>query len=249
MYSYPALRLVQTLSGELREPAALCVDDTTGNIWVVAAGNNKLFEYAHGGATPIKIIKVASYGTALSGCAIDATNGDVAVAIRGIAEDPGGVLVLKSGVRKPQLYFDRTQRLYAYFLAYDPKGNLFVDGIAHRPFVYDELPANTKTFTNINLEGAKVRAPGGVQYHAGNIAIADHKRGIIYRTSGATVTGSTTLKGSCNIEQFLVRGDKAVVASNCAGSSRILVYNYPAGGSAIGQISGLSGTFGVAISY
>jgi hypothetical protein len=51
VYRYPAGALVGTLTG-FDAPQGECVD-SSGNVWITNSGTSQLFEYAHGGTSPI----------------------------------------------------------------------------------------------------------------------------------------------------------------------------------------------------
>ena len=80
-------------TGELTgfiQPLFDCADNS-GNVWISDYGpSGTLYEYAHGGTTPINQITHLSYPYA---CAVNRQNGDLTVAVNIYAELPAGVLV------------------------------------------------------------------------------------------------------------------------------------------------------------
>jgi hypothetical protein len=57
VYSYPSLKLVQTISG-LIEANGLCVNQKTGAIWVAVSGPaSQIGEFARGGTKPIRTLQ------------------------------------------------------------------------------------------------------------------------------------------------------------------------------------------------
>ena len=69
--------------------------------------------------------------------------------------------------------------------------------------------------------------------------------------SSATEVGSTKLGGSRTLEQFWIQGDRVVAADSARLCGQtlgcIVLYRYPAGGSAI-RTTSLSGAFGATVS-
>jgi hypothetical protein len=246
VYSYPDLQLKLTLTG-LNQPEGLCVD-ATGNVWVVETGARKIVEYAHGGITPIATQKNPGEESPRA-CAVNPKDGDLAVTSVG-GDSPGFIAIFRGAHGKPTVYGD--VRIFAPLsVAYDDRGDVFVDGSEpNSKFGYAELPSGGKKFTTIKLIGATIKHPGGVQYANGNIAVGDDQReSVIYQTTGATVTGSTPLKGACHDSQFFIDGSAVVVPSACNHHhAGVLLYAYPAGGSPIKSITGPSLPIGVTIS-
>lgn len=91
VYAYPSLTPAGTLPG-FQRPAGLCVDRRNGNVWVTDMFKHNAVEFAHGSTTPIRTLDDgAGY---LNACAVNPTNGDVALVNNTIqGEDPGDVVV------------------------------------------------------------------------------------------------------------------------------------------------------------
>lgn len=239
VYDYPLGTSAGTLTG-FNSPIGECVDKA-GDVWVTNDTTTvpNLIEYAHGGTSPINTLSDPDQTP--TGCSIDRKNGDLAVS----NNSSGSVSVYKHAEGNPTLYSDPNLP-YPYFLGYDNKGDLFVDGQdASSAFHYAELPRGSSTFTDIAL-GVTIALPGGVQWDGHHIAVGDED-GVIYQTSGGTVLGSTTLSGACSIYQFFIDKKKVIGPDNCNSDADI--YAYPVGGSPITIItSGLEDPAGAVVS-
>ncbi|MGB6645372.1 MAG: hypothetical protein WBE35_10085, partial [Candidatus Cybelea sp.] len=113
-----------TLEGVLtdfKDPQGECAD-AAGNVYIADNGANKLFEYAHGGKSPIRTIDVSPNSP--FGCAVNIKNGDLAVANFNYDNSTrGNIEIFRHAKGKPVVYSDR-YLLGFQSLAYDGKGNL-----------------------------------------------------------------------------------------------------------------------------
>ncbi|MGB6516902.1 MAG: hypothetical protein WBE79_00190 [Candidatus Cybelea sp.] len=250
MYSFPQLMFEGSV--HVGDPEGLCVDDRTGNVWVVSTVYSKVIEFAHGGATPIAtLLDGHQYPDA---CAADPVTGDLAVAnFNDGGSDPGSVSIYKTSRGSARLFTDRNI-YFVSFLTYDGKGNLFVDG-SNRTlsrFRLAELARGAKKLEDLSLTGTRIKAPAGVVYQHGVLAIGDQKRHAIFRTSNGRVVGQTSLDKACRITQFLIVDKQAMVANTCGSiqnpTGDVLIYDYPRGGLPVNELTGLAVAFGVAIS-
>ncbi len=241
IYSYPQLKLTGKLAG-VRQPAGLCVDPRTRNVWVVSAVSSKVVEFAHGATSRTRTLEAAPN---LEACAADAS-GNLAVAEYNDYDDPGGLLVFESGRGKPMRY-DNREMFYYSFAAYDSAGDVFVDGEPYAKL--EELPAGRMKLKNVTPNGLNF-SPGGVQYDGTDIAVGSRRNGLIARISGRSITGTTKLKGTCLVRQFFIDAASGVVIapSACKSKGEVLIYNYPAGGNPIKRITGIRDPFGAVVS-
>jgi hypothetical protein len=229
----------------------MCVDPATGNIWITETSPTAsgVVEFRHAGTKPIRSLQIGGDNNA-DACAINPTNGEVAVANATFGgDDPGNVIIFNVRTGKSKTYAERGM-FYVSFLAYDGAGNLFVDGTPssyNSTFRLDELPSGGKKLVNIRLHGAKIEVPGNIQYDGTNVAIGDMQKALIYQTVGARVVGTTALGGACDVQQYFIDRGNVIVPSYC-GNGAILVYKYPDGGVPIKMITGFSFAFGAAIS-
>jgi hypothetical protein len=246
VYSYPDLTLTGTLTGFV-SPTGLCVDPKTGNIWVTDIANSQVIEFAHGGTSPIRTLNTEGFDDA---CAVNPTNGDLAVVNNTVGGDGNGNLTIFRSRGPRRVHSDRG--IFSMdFVTYDGTGNAFIDGYAYAlgsGFRLDELLAGRKKLTHIAWSGPKIGSPGGVQYQGTSLAIGDARKPVIYQTSNGTVTGTTTLKGACSINQFFIDGGHLIAPSFCGSKGNVLIYNYPAGGAPIKKLTGFAFPFGAVVS-
>ncbi|MGA7283308.1 MAG: hypothetical protein WBW87_02080 [Candidatus Cybelea sp.] len=113
-----------TLEGVLtdfKDPQGECAD-AAGNVYIADNGANKLFEYAHGGKSPIRTIDVSPNSP--FGCAVNIKNGDLAVANFNYDNSTrGNIEIFRHAKGKPVVYSDR-YLLGFQSLAYDGRGDL-----------------------------------------------------------------------------------------------------------------------------
>lgn len=248
VYTYPGAKLVGMLGG-LGEPEGECVDKAA-NVFV--ADVSSVYEYAHGGTSPIAIINSPDGAGA---CSIDLTTEKLAAtsrttsgaAISTFAYQP------KRGWRFPKI-ISVPGMADASFCGYDNKGNLFVDGLSSaRTFVMAELPKGSASFTTIALN-QNITEPGQVQWDGKHLAVGDSglSPSVIYRFSiegsNGTEVGATTLGGSMEVKQFWIQGGTIIGPSYDFGSTPgVGFWLYPGGGN-VRQTITLENPFGATVS-
>lgn len=175
VYSYPQDKLVGKLTG-FHEPDGICADKK-GGVWIVnnqeSQSSEDAVEYKHGGTKPIATV----YDPAEIpvSCSVDPTTGNLAVTnISTYSSGPGSVALYTHAKGTAALYAV-PKMVEVYFCGYDPKGNLFVDGVGTDGFHFAELPKGKKTFTNITLKGGTVLYPGDVQWDGKYVAVGDQE--------------------------------------------------------------------------
>ncbi len=137
-YDYPGGKLLGTLTG-IPEAQGMCTAKRLkGKWWVVATGSNQVFEFAHGGTSPLATLDVTAGAPA--SCAVDPATGNLAVTM--ITND--NVIVYKNGSGSAVTY---TAPFGPYFSAYDKSGDLYVDGSGQTPLA--ELPKGGSSFEPI----------------------------------------------------------------------------------------------------
>lgn len=252
VYSLSKDSLVGTLTG-LREPRGLCVNNA-GDIWITNAGDSKLLEYAPGGTAPIATLD--DPGEYPVDCSVETSTGNLGVSnIISAKDGPGSLSIYNGAGGVPAVVsgFVHTEND-----AYDPAGNLFVDGADnHGWFQFGELAAGAKTVTNLTLKGATITAPTNLQYADGHLAIGDERgysrSSVIYQLAingtTARVTGRTRLHDA-NVIAFFILGDLVFCLDSKFRGVRVTIYKYPAGGKPIRviKIPGLSLPTSLAVS-
>jgi hypothetical protein len=253
VFSYPAGKLVGTLTADMLNPDGLC-SDKKNDVFVVnnTPNQNDVVEFKHGGTTPIATL--VDPGEAAISCAVDPTTGNLAVTSGGnISGGTGAVAIYAHATGTPQIYTD-PKIFEVFWCGYDGKGNLFVDGQPSSDgygFSLAELPKGKKTFTNLKLTGGKINFPGGVQWNGKYLLIGDQEAqapgkpqtSAIYETTGAggKIVKKIALKSSTDIAQYEVLGSAIVGPNSLNGSfggGDVLLYKYPAGGAPDGKIKG-----------
>lgn len=203
VYDYPQGGSVGTLTG-FSFPQGECTDDK-GNVYIVDSGSSQIFEFAHGGTSPIAVFSDTNEFPA--SCAFDFHTGNLAVTnILGTQSfnqfEIGSISVYPAGSSSPTIYTD-PDNAREYFLAYDNNSNLFVDGVDSRTsaFRYAEM-SPIGNFTEIKIKGAKITFPGGVQRVGSYFAVGDQE-GAVFGTPDiyhvlptGKVVGRTTLTGA-----------------------------------------------------
>lgn len=229
IYTYPKLKLIGTLTG-FDLPQGLCLDKA-GDVWIVNTNASDLLEYAPRGTNPIATLyDPGEYPVACSG---DGVTGDLAASnLISTSNGSSSLSIYKHAAGSPDVIEALTRN---FFLSYDPKGNLFVDGEnSSYNFALGEIPEGTKKVEQLSVSGATIEFPGSLQYADGNLALSGPNNTqddtVIYQLavsgSVATVVGTAQLLGSCGVAIFILGHE--VVCVNTGND--IAIYKYPAGG-------------------
>jgi hypothetical protein len=248
IFSYPADKQVGSIAG-LAVPEGECVDKA-GDIWITETKAAQIVEFAHGGTSPIA--KLDDPGYYPVSCAVDEKSGDLAVSnietnVHGL---PGNVATYAKA-QGPPAYYSPPGFYSVYFVGYDPKGNLFVDGSnaqvgANGKFQFAELARGAADMEALTLKGADIAFPGNVQWDGSHITVGVQDNAIIYALSNDKVAGSTPLTGSSDVVGYIIDG-KTVVGPD-AGAAAVDYFAYPAGGTATKTIPGFTEPIAAAIS-
>jgi len=239
LYKYDPLGLLKTIGG-FNEPQGMCSHKKTA--WLANTGASNLVHLNAGG----KVIgTLADPGQYPVGCALD-KQGDLAVAnIISTSGGAGSVSIWTDAKGNPTSY-PVAGLSRVYFIAYDPHGDLFVDGAnASGVFELAERAKGQSAFTTVTVSGATINFPGSLQYADGALAVGDQSgssgHSVIYQThvSGetATVVGATQLADAIDAVSTCITPFATIIVGD-AGSGDIQIYAYPAGGKPIHTISG-----------
>ncbi|MGB8909576.1 MAG: SMP-30/gluconolactonase/LRE family protein [Candidatus Cybelea sp.] len=220
IFALPSMALKGTLTG-FDFPEGACTD-ANGDIWIANTGAQEMQLYSRTG-TLLKTLSVPNEYPAA--CAINKTNGDLAVTDIESTSGPGNVEIFTNASGTGTAYSNAS--IYEYFFAgYDPSGDLFVDGEnASRTSAYlGELASNGSTINLINLTGGTLHTAGMVQwYKVGNyLALGDQGCGgttssciywVSIAGSSGTITATTNLTnyegGSvCDLVQGVIAADR-----------------------------------------
>jgi len=242
----PTLELKATIPG-FSEPQGMC-SNPSGGVWVANTGTEQMLRLSRTGKLLETLDDQDGYPVA---CAVNPTNGDLAVSNIFDFSGAGEILIYKASSHAPAVETIPTFYYYG-FAAYDPKGDLFANGRnASGTFLLGEIPAGSSTGHLITISGGVVDYGGFIQwYRPGNyIAIGDQEcdsdeTSCIYwvKISGPTgkVIGKTTLENQsgklCDLVQGVIGGSRQnyIVGSDYeyCGYSNSGAYRwpYPAGG-------------------
>jgi hypothetical protein len=197
--------------------------------WIVAA-DTQIAEYQ----VPKKLIKTLSdsFGQP-SSCAMD-SSGDLAVG--GLENGDIAIYPNASGSGTVMT----TPLAMEYFDGYDPKGDLFADGINRSDeFGLIELAKGSSEFQTITTSNI-VKEPGSVQWDGKYLTVEDMEASDIYRytVSGtkATLEGTVSLSGAGDCTQTWIA--TGVVFCADARNDDGEVFKYPAGGSILATFTG-----------
>jgi len=230
----------------LSGPQGACAS-SKGVVWVANTNDSEVLSYKAPSTTSSGSLSTS--GEYPAGCSVD-KKGDVAVSnICNTAScGQGNVDIFKGGKGSPTSV--TCPNLYRYyFLAYDKKSNIWVDGEDESGgFALCEIAAGASSGTAITLN-SNPEFPGGVQVSGKDITILDQDASAVdqYTISGTngTLAGSVTLDGASDpVGDWIAK--KFVLTAN-AGGANATSFKYPAGGSAVGTVSGFSEPIGVAV--
>jgi hypothetical protein len=243
-YRVKAGKLYGQITG-LSFPYGQCIDGA-GDVYVVDNATAEIYEYAHGGTTPIATASDA-YGYPI-GCSVDPRTGNVAVSnFDSLASDAGGIDVFAGGLSGSQTNYANSNLYHLWPPGYDPSGNLFVQGTDYSGAIgLAELPTGKKKFTL--LTGLTVDFPGSVAWDGSYLAVTDQDYQYYYTTmiyrvtvagSKVTVVRATDLTDTCYpytnwmvaVQPFVSTTGKqnAVVAGNLQCPNRVGFWNYTNG--------------------
>lgn len=235
VYDYPSGGLVGTFTVATGIGVWGICADRDGDVFITSqqsATSSSVYEYAHGGTTPIATLHDDGY--AANDCSSDPVTGNLAVTNYDFGPSGGSNVAIYTGARgKPHHYGD--SKLSVAFCGYDEKGNLFVDG--RGTYQLAELPKGGSKLENIGLNKHLV-VPGGVEWDGTHLAIEDG--GYVRRfaaidrfalaKSKAGIVGVTHLRGQPNrgATFWLESGNVVSVAGQ--QDTRVGLWRYPKGG-------------------
>ncbi len=157
MLSYPQGQVVGSIA---QSTQGMC-SDTNGNVYLLY--RNAAIEYAHGGTTPIKTLRIP--GATTYSCAVDPSSGDVAVTFYCPPCDYQDLAIFPNGSGPPVRYSAPA----AYSCTYDGQGDLFLAGGGSAGAIV-ELPKGSQGFTTIGLT-KRIPSVGQIQWDGTDIAL------------------------------------------------------------------------------
>lgn len=254
------------LVGELTnftQPQGECTD-RIGNVYITDYGSGEIAEYAHGRKTPLRVIDASPYKP--YGCAVNAKNGDLAVANYSQSSyySEGNVAVYAHAKGKPT-YYSNNDLYHVNAVAYDKYGDLLTTGFYlysgyYLSTYFAYLPAKSKNYQEIELPPPD--SSGWYQVPVQGLAWDGEYWTVdlnddLYRYSiniKPQLIGSVPLDGDTGPVAFYFANPKeqatnAVGAYSFSGNYDVYYWNYPDGGQSYAKVThGLDRPFGVAVS-
>jgi hypothetical protein len=257
VYTYWQKTLVGQLTG-FAEPKGECVDER-GDVFITDNAAKRVVEYAHAGKKPIQVLDDSPY--APYACSVDLATGTLAVANEAGSSSQGNVAIYAHASGTPKLYADKEITDFQA-CAYDSEGNLLVSGSPPRSYTsFAWLPKHGGRLVNVSMPGPvgswTWESVTGLQWDGRYFVIDDYE---LYRVSvieaQAYYEGQTDLYELDAYGPFWIYNDKpnkrqgtqVVGAYNGSSSGGVYYWNYPAGGDAVGYISGITQPFAVTVS-
>jgi|GEM_PF-743380 len=256
VYTYPGGTLAGTLTGFMGL-AYLCVDGR-GNVFIPSYGAEEIFEYAHGGTSPIRTLtdpRAEPYS-----CSVDPKTGNLAVANYLVQNSTDGTVVIYQHAKGRPFTHLLYDLLNPYFCTYDNAGDLFVSGSGpvggSGTFALEELTRGARLFSPITLQNVPAY-PDGLQWNGGYLAIgtgtlAGPSSGDTYiyhmRVSNflAKTIGTTRLQENGPTANFFIDGPTILVSGGETQPS-VAFFKYPAGGAPSQSVAQAS-PYGVVVS-
>jgi hypothetical protein len=221
--------------------------DAGGNVFIAAGlgGSGELFEYAHGGKSPIATLSDGSYYP--TACSVEPATANLAVTNDYNLNCNGGgnVAIYPDEQGPPATYSDSSFQCYIA-ATYDDAGNLFVGGVdSESHFVLAELPNGSSKLTTVSLNEqigcrfADGACKNSLQWDGKYLAVTqrttNNKSPVVYRVavSGSIgkIVGTTTFNGrwASNASGAVswIDGNRIIMGYH-PGS--LAVWRYPAGG-------------------
>jgi hypothetical protein len=243
IYSYPQAKREKEIRGYYGETFEGECADSSGNVYVldnslVTSGNTFIYEYAHGGTTPIRTL--FDHLIFDQSCSVDPASGYLAVT-------GGGAVTIWHSSKNHRKRLDLPRYFEEYACSYDERGDLFVNGDNPgnpRDFLLVELPKGSHTFVDIALPPMRTTnlGPGGIRWDGKYLAFGNRVNRI-YRlaVSGTTaqVAGTVDLDEVSRVSSIWIQGNTIVGGGH--------IWDYPAGGKPIGSIAA-GDSAGVAVS-
>jgi hypothetical protein len=248
VYSYPAGKLVGQLTG-LLEPPGECVD-SSGDVFAISYANTSfnsstIYEYAHGGTSPIATLADPGVGM---GCSVDPTTGNLAVgnSYNPYYKSQGSVAVFTAAQGTPKLYYSSSVPEFGA-CGFDDNGNLYLQGwLPSRQIGFAELPKSSDSIQTITL-AKQIYTRGywipSVQWDGKHMTISSfpakgstgellvHR--LAFAGDHANVVGTTRLKSHKRVGytgQTWIYGTSILGAEAGGNYGKVTYWDYPKGG-------------------
>jgi len=238
--SYPSGKYVGNI---ITATAGFLCSDSNGDVFLPVGqseGAGYIYEYAHGGTTPIATLTDTGFP---NGCSVDPTTGNLAVAnyfAPGSQYGHGNVAIYTNAQGTPTYYDDPNVYWYE-FCSYDNNGNLLVDGNSESKTVpFAMLPRGSSKFTDITLNKDNNGELGPIQWDGQYFAVLDYRSAAIYQISvsgsNGNIVGETQLRSKRAIKRidgaFWIQDGIVMVSFQPQGrhAGYVGFWKYPIGG-------------------
>jgi hypothetical protein len=226
--SYPDGKQVGTLDQRYGFPCS----DGEGNVFLPLG--SQVFEFPHGGSSPIATFDVPQSGGSADGCAVDPMSGNLAV-VFGNDGYANSVAVFSKSSETPLVYSVGGDGRHC---GYDNAGNLFVSGYYDGGPAISELPYGAAQMSVLPIQGKISGAPGQIQWDGRYMAYQNganrnnHIARLRISGSVAQIVGRTTIKGARNMAQSWIVGKRVIIPYQTQRTtfSRIALWAYPKSG-------------------
>ena len=248
VFTYPSLKQVATISGR-GEVYGLCAN-RNGDVF--AGSDGVIYEYQHGGTTPIATLNDGKrFAWA---CSVDPSTGNLAViSTASPSRENGDVAIYASARGTPKKYNNR-QFLDYFGCGFDASGDLYVMGFGKNPShpsLFAELPKGGHSLQIIALSHTPI-GQGDVQWDGSYVAVSSPNEGKIFqfqiKGNHGKEVGATNLDAT-DIDQFSfpgtsgrANGQAGEVIGASFGNGSVMVWNYPAGGNPTGTLKSSLGS-------
>jgi hypothetical protein len=251
VYSYPRPKLVSTLTG-FEDPQGMCADKA-GDVFVANTDAGDIIEYAHGDNTPIKTLQDTNYYP--YSCSVDPTTGNLAVANVFSQSDEDGNVVVYAKASGTGTAYAVPGLAEAFVVAYDGKGNLFVNGhpvLFGSGVAFLERRKGGRAFKPITLPPSLASFIGWMQWDGTYLAMSGGGSNeltidrLAVERHQAIVEGTVKLTGGICCGAFWIQGPKVTMVDGSGES--FAIYKYPAGNALKTITDGLDDNSGVTVS-
>ncbi|MFY9739832.1 MAG: hypothetical protein WAK11_12405 [Candidatus Cybelea sp.] len=231
--SYPDGQIVGSISTTGEGPCS----DAAGNVFI--PDGSQIFEYQHGGTTPIGTLTIPESNITTYNCSVDPTTNNLAISYLG--ETCICVAIFNNEGGTPTSY---STGIDSFFCGYDNAGNLFVDGLGtdQNPGIeLSELARGNSTFTPLTVSGKFRGQPGRLQWDGTNLtyegldAPGTHAAIIKLAISGSVATAVKTIRLNGNMRgttlSWIYDGNVLTPYSiHSQRTNKVGIWAYPKGG-------------------
>jgi hypothetical protein len=243
--SYPTGQIVQVLPWYVAS-SYICSDPGNGNIFIPEGSN--IYEYSHGGSSPIAILAIPSGYSEPAGCAVDAKSGNLAVAIIAGRSNRGALLVYPGGHGIATAYADNRLQFFDY-PAYDGSGDLFVTtDTVGGAFRIAEIPDGRSRFRLVRLLNYDT-GPRKIQWDGEYLTLLGGGTGgsaveqIVITGKTGRVVGSVALIGGDPAGYFWIQNSTVFSLFKKRrkhNNQAVATWDYPSGGEPTAVFYGLT---------